>query len=273
MKNAPKFLLYFSVWLLVALGLEGFRLQDLAETSIRNATGINIRYSIKVHHSAPDGPEKILSPGRIDQYPGTASLYISFYRNNRRITYRLDPGLPYVFRLDEQGRLELFDGSHSRADVLDLAPYVKTPLAVVEKMLSLAGVTNRDVVYDLGCGDGRIIITAAAQFGARGVGIDIVPERIREAQAAARLAGVTDKVEFLIADIFAADFSAATVVTLYLIPDSNRMLRPLLDKRLQAGTRVVSHGYSIPGWEHKLLEIAEYESELEGKHYIYLYRR
>lgn len=259
-------------WLL-AFGPAGNGQETATATSIRNATDKNVRYSLKRHHSAPAQPDKILEPGRIDSYQDITPLYISFYRESKRITYRIDPGLPYVFRRDEQDRLELFDGSHSRADALDLAPYVKTPHEVVDIMLRLAGVTGKDMVYDLGCGDGRIIIAAAAQYGARGVGIDIVPERIREAQAAARQAGVSDKAEFRTADVFTADFSSATVVTLYLIPDSNRRLRPLLEQMLRTGTRVVSHGYPIPGWEHKLHETVEYESELEGKHYIYLYLR
>jgi len=273
MTYAQKPRIIIAIWLLFVLVLEGFPQQGTAETSIRNATGTDLFYALKQHHSAPDQPEIKLTPGQINKYAQNRSLYITFLRGTKRITYRLDPGLPYVFRHDEQGRLELFDSSHGREDALDLATYVKSPFEVVEKMLYLAEVTSQDLVYDLGCGDGRIVIAAAVQYGARGVGIDIVPKRILEAQAAALTAKVAGKVEFLAADIFTVDFSPATVVTLYLIPDSNRLLRPLLERQLHKGTRVVSHGYPIPGWEQRLLKIEEYESELEGKHYIYLYRK
>ena len=131
-----------------------------------------------------------------------------------------------------------------RPDVI----YVPTPQAVVEKMLQLAKVTARDVVYDLGCGDGRIVIEAARRYGARGVGIDIDPERIAEARANARAAGVTHLVQFQQADLFESDFSNATVVTLYLLPSLNLKLRPKLWKELKPGTRVVSHDFDMGDW-------------------------
>src|ERR1035438_564352 len=109
--------------------------------------------------------------------------------------------------------------------VLIHAPYVTTPAAVVSAMLQLAGVTNRDTVYDLGCGDGRIVI-AAAKLGAHGMGIDVNPDRIREARANARKSGVEALVKFEAGDIFDADISGATVVALYLLPDLNLRLRP-----------------------------------------------
>lgn len=112
---------------------------------------------------------------------------------------------------------------------------------MVDKMLELAGVNANDLVYDLGCGDGRIVITAAKKHGARGVGIDIDPQRILEARANAQAAGVTDKVQFQVADLFSADFSSATVVTLFLWPHINRKLRPALWQQLRVGTRVVSY--------------------------------
>jgi cyclopropane fatty-acyl-phospholipid synthase-like methyltransferase len=123
--------------------------------------------------------------------------------------------------------------------------YVPTPQPVVDAMLKLAGVTDKDVVYDLGCGDGRIPITAAQKFGARGVGIDIDPKRIEEANENAKAAGVTDKVKFLTEDLFQSDISDATVVTLYLLPSLNERLMPKLKKDLKPGTRVVSHAFSM----------------------------
>jgi len=130
-----------------------------------------------------------------------------------------------------------------------LAPFVATPQDVVDRMLDLAGVTNKDVVYDLGCGDGRLVVTAAKRFGARGVGVDIDPERIAESQANARAAGVEGMVTFKQQDALATDVSEATVVTLYLLSSSNLRLRPLLTRQLRPGARIVSHTFSMGDWE------------------------
>lgn len=127
--------------------------------------------------------------------------------------------------------------------------YVPTPQVVVDEMLALAKVTKDDVIYDLGSGDGRIPITAAQKFGTRGVGIDINPERIREANENAQKAGVTDRVKFLQQDLFQSDFSEATVVTLYLLPELNVKLRPQLFKQLKPGTRIVSHDFDMGDWK------------------------
>lgn len=129
-----------------------------------------------------------------------------------------------------------------------LAPYVPTPQEVVERMLELAGVTRNDVVYDLGCGDGRIVITAAKKYGARAVGIDLDPERIAESKANAEKAGVTKLVEFRLQDATTVDVSPATVVTLYLLSASNLKLRPMLTKQLKPGSRIVSHAFSMGDW-------------------------
>ena len=128
--------------------------------------------------------------------------------------------------------------------------YVPTPQPVVDAMLEMAGVGGDDVLYDLGSGDGRIPVTAARRFGTRGVGIDIEPVRIREANANARAAGVTDLVSFRQEDLFEADFSEATVVTLYLLPTLNEKLRPRLLAELKPGTRIVSHAFDMGDeWE------------------------
>jgi SAM-dependent methyltransferase len=126
--------------------------------------------------------------------------------------------------------------------------YVPTPHHVVAKMLQLVAVKPTDVVYDLGCGDGRVVITAAKQYGARGVGIDIDPKRIQESRANARQAGVVNRVKFLQQDLFEADIHEATVVTLYLLPQLNRQLMPKLLNTLQPGTRVVSHDFDMGEW-------------------------
>ena len=127
-------------------------------------------------------------------------------------------------------------------------PYVPTPQATVDEMLRMAEVDGEDLVYDLGSGDGRIVITAAREFGARGVGIDIDPERISEANENARAAGVTDKVEFIRGDLFQTDLRPATAVTLYLLPSVNLRLRPKLLEELRPGTPVVSHDFNMGDW-------------------------
>jgi len=128
-------------------------------------------------------------------------------------------------------------------------PFVPTPQEVVDRMLALAKVGRKDTLYDLGCGDGRIVITAAKRFGAHGVGIDLNPERIAEAHANAKKAGVEDRVTFRQANLFETDLSPATVVSLYLLPDVNLKLRPRLWSQLRPGSRVVSHAFDMgPEW-------------------------
>jgi predicted RNA methylase len=130
-----------------------------------------------------------------------------------------------------------------------LAPYVATPDDVVDRMLTLAGTTDRDTVYDLGCGDGRIPIAAARKYGARGVGLEIDPQLVDLAKANARAAGVERLVEFRVQNVLEADVSPATVVTLYLLSSSNERLRPMLQKQLKPGARIVSHAFSMGrGW-------------------------
>jgi SAM-dependent methyltransferase len=127
-------------------------------------------------------------------------------------------------------------------------PYVPTDEAVVPAILRLAGVGADDVVYDLGCGDGRILIAAARHYGARGVGIDIDPLRIRECHDNARRLGVRERVRFLQASLFDVDLGPASVVTLYLLPSLNIRLRPKLLGELRPGARVVSNHFEMPGW-------------------------
>jgi ribosomal protein L11 methylase PrmA len=126
-----------------------------------------------------------------------------------------------------------------------LAPFVPTPQEVVDQILELARVSENDVVYDLGCEDGRIVITAADRYGARGVGVDIDPQRIAESQANAERAGVTHLVKFIQQDALKTDVSDATVVTLHLLSSSNIKLRPILTSQLKSGARIVSHGFSM----------------------------
>jgi SAM-dependent methyltransferase len=143
--------------------------------------------------------------------------------------------------------------------------YVPTPHNVVAEMLRLAEVKRTDMVYDLGCGDGRVVIAAAKQYGARGIGVDIDPKRIKESHANARQAGVVERVKFLQQDLFATDIREATVVTLYLLPQLNRQLRPKLLSDLRPGTRIVSHDFDMGDWyPDKTLRVpgASYEHTL-----------
>ena len=127
-------------------------------------------------------------------------------------------------------------------------PYVPSPEPVVDRMLALATVDETDVVYDLGSGDGRIVIRAARKHGARGVGIEIDPDLVEKARKNAEEAGVANLVEFRQGDLFAADISEATVVTLYLLPSVNQKLRPILFEQLSPGTPVVSHDFDMGRW-------------------------
>ena len=128
-------------------------------------------------------------------------------------------------------------------------PFVPTPHEVVAEILRLADVGKADVLYDLGCGDGRIVVTAAKKYGCRGIGIDIDPERIQDSQKNAAKEGVEDKVRFIESDLFDADISEASVVTLYLLSRVNIRLRPKLLADLKPGTRVVSHDFDMDEWE------------------------
>lgn len=135
--------------------------------------------------------------------------------------------------------------AHQQPDVV----FVPTPQEVVDAMLKLANVHQGDVLYDLGCGDGRIPVSAAKEYGIRAVGIDIDPQRIQEANENARKAGVTQLVQFRRQDLFKANFKEASVVTLYLLPELNVKLRPRLLAELKPGTRIVSHQFDMGTWK------------------------
>lgn len=144
--------------------------------------------------------------------------------------------------------LLLLAAAQVRGQAFDV-PYVPTPQVVVDEMLRLAEVRPEDFVIDLGCGDGRIPVTAAAYFGARALGIDIDPGRIAESHVNAKAAGVTDRVEFRQGNLFELDLSRATVVTMYLLPEINLKLRPRLFELLKPGTRIVSHDFDMGDWQ------------------------
>jgi predicted RNA methylase len=242
-------------------------------TTIRNVTDRTIMYSI-----CPEGrPEGIqirrIAPNAIDCFPTVTPLEIEFHESGKEVSYSLEAGKPYAFRFEEGTRIGLFLGSHGRSDVVDLAPYVPTPGGVVDRMLELSGVTSKDIVYDIGCGDGRIVIAAARKYGVRGVGIDLDKTRIEESLANARKAGVEHLVRFICGDATRADISEATVVTLYLLSESNALLRPMLEKQLRPGSRVVSHNYAIAGWEDKQIVATSVKDEGGKSHSIFVYAR
>ena len=151
-------------------------------------------------------------------------------------------------------------------------PYVPTTEAAVDAMLKLASVKKTDVVYDLGCGDGRIVIAAARDYGARAVGIDINPERIQEAQDNAKKAGVTNLVRFEENDLFDADIHEATVVTLFLLNSVNLKLRPKLLKDLKPGTRIVSNTFDMGDWKpYKELTLQDTADDYGLSHKFFLW--
>jgi hypothetical protein len=152
-------------------------------------------------------------------------------------------------------------------------PYVPTPQEVVERMLSLAKVTASDYVIDLGSGDGRIVITAAKKFGARGFGVDIDPQRVAESNENARKAGVADRVTFYQRDLFETDLGEATVITMYLLPRVNLALRPRL-LELKPGTRIVSHDFSMEDWQpdaHVVVDAKDKYGGAGGRSDVYLW--
>jgi predicted O-methyltransferase YrrM len=243
------------------------------EITVRNVLKEVIHYTIKPQGDEGKLLQKSLAVGAIDRISTDKTLVISFMRSGTEIVRSLTPGKPYSFRYDSDGQIEIWQGSHGREDAEDLAPYVPTPMVVVDKMLEMAKVSKSDVVYDIGCGDGRIVIAAAEKFGAQGVGIDIDPERIKESKANAKRANVQSLVKFLEKDATKTDISRATIITLYLLPESNELLRPKLERELKPGVTVVCHNYEIPGWESKQIDSVSLKDEQDQEHTIYLYRR
>ncbi len=154
-----------------------------------------------------------------------------------------------------------------------LAPYVPSPETVVERMLKLAEVKPGDIVYDLGSGDGRILIIAAQKFGAQAVGVEMDKKLHKEALERIQQLKLEDRVKVIHGDLMKVDVSQATVVTLYLLTSSNEKLKPKLEKHLQKGARVVSHDFKVPGWRAEKIEnMSQGESQFH-QHTLYLYRR
>ena len=149
-----------------------------------------------------------------------------------------------------------------------LAPFVPSPQNVVDKMLSVAHIRPGETVYDLGCGDGRVLVAAAQQYKAKAVGVEISEPRVREANERIKRAGVQNLASVVHADLMDVDLAPANVVILYLLRDSNDVVRPKLEKSLKPGTRVISHDYEIRGWKPTSVERSEANKR---EHAIYLY--
>jgi cyclopropane fatty-acyl-phospholipid synthase-like methyltransferase len=158
----------------------------------------------------------------------------------------------------------------------DEVPFVPTPIEVVDRMLEMAEVKKGDLIYDLGSGDGRILIRAAKKYGARGVGIEMDSWLVAAARAKAKEEGVNDLVEFRIEDAAKTDLSRATVITLYMLPWFNEMMKPKFKAQLKPGSRIVSHDYGIEGWPPYKMEVFPVvEKRAEGfthNHLLFLWR-
>jgi ubiquinone/menaquinone biosynthesis C-methylase UbiE len=171
--------------------------------------------------------------------------------------------------------LFLFWAVGSTADYPEEIPFVPTPIEVVDRMLELAEVKKGDVVYDLGGGDGRIVIRAAKKFGARGVGIEMDKLLLEKARKTAKAEGVSHLVEFRAEDAMKTDLSPATVITLYMLPWFNEAMKPNFQKYLRAGSRIVAHDFGIEGWQPAKVQILDKPERVMGgvkrPHKIYLW--
>ncbi|MBE3124117.1 MAG: methyltransferase domain-containing protein, partial [Acidobacteria bacterium] len=243
-----------------------------AEATLRNVTKNDIVYTLKPGPGRGAPRTRTLRVGAVDRIATDLPVEISFDNGRRTGEYLVHPGKPYSFRYDENDVIRVYPGSHGRADAADLAPFVPTPQEVVERMLEIAALGRDDVVYDIGCGDGRMVITAAKNYGARGVGIDIDAALIEECRAGAKREGVEKLVRFLHMDATKARLTEATVLALYLLPESLETLQPLFDKDLAAGVRIVSHNYEIPGWDGRLVRSEVVTDDKGREHKIHLYR-
>ena len=155
------------------------------------------------------------------------------------------------------------------ATLIRQVPYVPTPEDIVDKILELAKVTPKDVVYDLGSGDGRIVITAAQKYGAHAVGVEINPDLYRQSSARIKELGLDDRARIMCEDMFDVTVRPATVVVLYLLSSSNEQLRPKLERELHSGTRIVCHDFHVPGWDPD--KVVDVVSKNGVSHKLYLY--
>lgn len=156
----------------------------------------------------------------------------------------------------------------AQKEARNLAPYVPSPQEIIERMLEVSSLKRNESVYDIGCGDGRILVTAVQKFGAKAVGIEISPKLAQSATDNVNRLGLQNHIQIKTGDAMEVDLSPADVVTLYLTTSSNEMLRPKLEKNLKPGTRVVSHDYPVKGWKPRMVEEVQAHNRM---HKIYLY--
>ena len=175
-----------------------------------------------------------------------------------------------VTRTEAEWKAQQAETAEAKA-VEVLAPFVPSPRIVVERMLQLARVGPGDTVYDMGCGDGRILIMAARKFGANAVGVELDEALYQQTSARVKELNLQDKVTVIHGDMLQVDLSPATVVTLYLLTSANEKLRPRMEKYLKKGARVVTHDFEVPGWEPDQMQDV-FEDEVR-RHVLYLYQR
>jgi len=247
--------------------------RTVPRTTLRNVVPRDVNFTIEAATRPPKTFARKLEPGAVEILATDVPVEIVFFNGVRTVRQTVYPDRPYSFRLDESDLVKIYPGSHGRQDEADLAPYVPTPLEIIEKMLDTAAVTHNDVLYDIGCGDGRVVIAAARLRGARGVGIDIDPNLIEESRREARRQGVDGLTRFIRMDATQAGFTEATVVAVYLLPESLALLRPKFEAELRPGARIVSHQYLIPGWEDKLVRTDLVEDASGKSRKIHLYIR
>jgi SAM-dependent methyltransferase len=216
--------------------------------------------------------KQTLAAGECVGFSGNFHVEITLLPESLCLIYWLFPGERYVVRDIGDDGDRIFKMVHGDASAVSLAPHVPTPDFVIERILELTGVFSESVVYDLGCGDGRVLIRAAEKYGIEGVGVDIDPHLIKQARKAASAAGVASRVRFFTRDIFKTDLSKATLVYLYLFPDSLNLLRPYLEDNLKKGTMVACFSFAIPGWEEKLVAQHKIEGDFIIPKIIYIYR-
>jgi hypothetical protein len=240
------------------------------ETTLRNVTKQPLVYTVRP--GSPAARTRTLAVAAVDHIMTDVPVEISFDSGRRTISCLVQPGRPYSFRYDEADVVRIYPGSHGLDDAADLAPYVPTPPEVVARMIEMAGIGPDDVVYDLGCGDGRMVIAAAKTRGARGVGIDLDKGLLAECRAAASREGVEKLVRFERQDATKARIGEATVLLLYLLPESLETLKPLFERDLRPGARIVSHNYKIPGWDSRIARTEVLPGQGERDHRIILYR-
>jgi hypothetical protein len=243
------------------------------DSTLRNVTSLVVKYAVRDPESGLAGVFRKIKAGEVVRIRTGVPVTIVYENGVRAEPRTIQPGMPYSFRFDGANLVRLYPGSHGRSDAADLAPYVPTPPAVLRRMLEMAGVGRDDVVYDLGCGDGRIVLAAAREFGARGVGIDIDPNLIAAGREEARKEGVESRVRFICMDASKALLRDADVLALYLLPESLEDLRPRFERDLKTGARVVTHDYRVPGWDERMIQ-SDAVRDTDGlRHTIFLYRK